>query len=68
MKNKKRKSGVSTREWLRSKTCADKGKLSKARADITVDEWASRGTLMYYYICPYCTKYHLTRSEPRNIK
>ena len=47
-------------EWKKYRMCSRKKKLSKARADIIVDNFASRKELRYYYLCPYCKTYHIT--------
>lgn len=41
--------------------CERKTGLSKARADMYVDEWAKKGVVMFYYLCDYCGMYHLTK-------
>jgi hypothetical protein len=48
-----------------NRTCLDKKSFSKSAADAVIDHLASRGTLMFYYKCKICARYHLTSKEPR---
>jgi hypothetical protein len=54
---------LSAAEWKKYRTCTRKRKLSKARADMIIDDYASRKILRYYYRCPYCQYYHITSQD-----
>lgn len=54
---------MDAKEWHKWRTCLRKTKLSKARADCLIDDNAAKGILRYYYRCPYCNAYHLTKQD-----
>ena len=52
-------------EKLLIRGCSDKKRIrNKEQADRAIDYLADKGVLMYYYNCPFCSKFHLTSSPP----
>lgn len=54
---------MKNKDWNEKRACLSKKALSKARADLTVDEWAMKGIVMLYYLCEFCGFYHLTQGR-----
>ena len=49
--------------YIIKRTCLDKRQLSKLNADIAIESYAKKKIVMYYYKCPFCSSYHLTKKE-----
>jgi hypothetical protein len=43
------------------RTCTNKREYSKEGANVVVDNFASKGIVVYYYQCPFCSRYHISR-------
>ena len=41
--------------------CLDKRPLSYEQANRTIDYHANSGMVMYFYVCPMCKRYHLSK-------
>jgi len=46
------------------KMCTNKLALTKEQADASIDRYARRKEVMYYYQCILCSMYHVTSLEP----
>lgn len=48
--------------WLEKRTCTRKEPMSLGKAEMRIDEYAAKGILRFYYACPFCEKYHITKN------
>jgi hypothetical protein len=60
------KGGRSRLRWFRMRTCLKKAKLTFRQADdkITLQPLGDAGELLYYYECPFCRWFHMTKRVP----
>ena len=45
------------------KMCIDKRSYALEGANTVVDRFAKEGTVVYYYKCPFCQRYHISQHE-----
>lgn len=55
-------------EWIIRRMCIEKESLSREEADSVVDKFAKRGIVLYWYRCPFCMRYHMSRQESSIVK
>ena len=49
------------------RSCVEKKNFSEEEANDVIDRvLANEQRLMYYYKCPFCSSFHLTKNEPNN--
>ena len=48
------------------RSCTDKRSLSKAEADNTIDYYAKKQMIMYYYKCDFCNRFHVSKYSESN--
>lgn len=47
-----------------NRSCTNKKAFNLKKADQIVTSYLERKELMFYYKCPICKSYHLTKNEP----
>lgn len=55
-------------EWIVKRSCTNKKSYSKEEAEIIVDMKALKGDCIFWYHCPFCMRYHLSRSPTPTFK
>ena len=56
---KKKKTAVD----IVNRTCIEKVQLTKEEADKFIDSKARKGKVLYYYKCPFCCCYHISKLD-----
>lgn len=54
---------VSDIEWVMNSACLRKKNLSEEEANRIIDYHFKNGRLLYYYKCPFCLSFHLTKKS-----
>ncbi len=54
--------------WIVQRMCTNKKAHTKEIADRIVDEHANRKSIIYYYKCDLCGKFHMTSKTPNEVK
>lgn len=58
---------VSDVQYIMNRTCLQKSNLTEERANSIIDHHLKNGKLLYYYKCPFCNSFHLTKKIPNPL-
>jgi len=50
--------------WIIHRSCIEKKSFKLEAVNKVIDKLMEQGTIMYYYHCPLCSSYHLTKNPP----
>ena len=52
---------MDTLRTIIERTCTNKVEMSEEEANQTIERFAQKGRIMYFYRCPFCSRFHVTR-------